>query len=167
MFDSHPDLPVHHSCGLGGCTWGYRGSRLGIDPVSREYENRELPIPPVQKKKKKKKKKNLNFQRCASTNHNTTTHNHHQDQYVLLIIYQYKYATSSINHVSTILLTSASNYVQSMYQSCINYDSSICTNIINYTPHVCANSSTICLNHLPNIYLNQKPSSFSSSKSDL
>jgi hypothetical protein len=60
-----------------------------------------------------------NSQRCASTNHNTTTHNHHQDQYVLLIIYQYKYATSSINHVSTILLTSASNHVPSMYQSCI------------------------------------------------
>jgi hypothetical protein len=53
-------------------------------------------------------------QRCASTNHNTTNHNHPQDQYVLLIIYQYKYATSSINHVSTILLTSASNHVPSM-----------------------------------------------------
>jgi hypothetical protein len=61
-----------------------------------------------------------NSQICASTKHNTTTHNHHQDQYVLLIIYQYKYATSSINHVSTILLTSASNHVPSMYQSCIN-----------------------------------------------
>jgi hypothetical protein len=106
-------------------------------------------------------------QRCASTKHNTTTHNHHQDQYVLLIIYQYKYATSSINHVSTILLTSASNHVPSMYQSCINYDSSRCTNIINYTPHVCANSSTTCLNHVPNMYLNQKISSISSSKSDL
>jgi hypothetical protein len=104
-------------------------------------------------------------QRCASTNHNTTTHNHHQDQYVLLI-YQYKYATSSINHVSTILLTSASNHVPSMYQSCINY-SSICTNIINYTPHVCANSSTTCLNHVRNMYLNQNPSSISSSKYDL
>jgi hypothetical protein len=53
--------------------------------------------------------------------HNTPTHNHHQDQYVLLIIYQDKYATSSINHVSTILLTSASNHVPSMYQSCIKY----------------------------------------------
>jgi hypothetical protein len=61
-----------------------------------------------------------NSQRCASTKHNTTTHNHHQDQYVLLIIYQYKYDTSSINHVSTILLTSASNHVPSMYQKCIN-----------------------------------------------
>jgi hypothetical protein len=66
-----------------------------------------------------------NSQRCASTEHNTTTHNHHQDQYVLLIIYQYKYATSSIKHVSTILLTSASNHVPSMYQSCINYSSTI------------------------------------------
>jgi hypothetical protein len=62
---------------------------------------------------------------CASTKHNTTTHNHHQDQYVFLIIYQYKYVTSSINHVSTILLTSASNHVPSMYQSCINYSSTM------------------------------------------
>jgi hypothetical protein len=61
-----------------------------------------------------------NSQRCASTKHNTTTHNHHQDQCVVLIIYQYKYATSCINHVSTILLTSTSNHVPSMYQSCIN-----------------------------------------------
>jgi hypothetical protein len=35
------------------------------------------------------------------------------------------------------------------------------------TPHVCANSSTTCLNHVPNMYLNQNPSSISSSKSDL
>ena len=107
-----------------------------------------------------------NSQRCASTKHNTTTHNHHQDQYVLLIVYQDKYVTSSINHVSTILLTSVSNHVPSMYQSCINY-SSRCINIINYTPHVCANSSTTCLNHVPNMYLKQNPSSISSSKSDL
>jgi hypothetical protein len=66
-----------------------------------------------------------NSQRCASTNHNTTTHNHHQDHYVLLIIYQYKYAKSSINLVSTILLTSVSNHVPSMYQSCINYSSTM------------------------------------------
>jgi hypothetical protein len=109
----------------------------------------------------------INSQRCASTKHNTTTHNHHQDQYVLLIIYQYKYATSSINHVSTILLTSAlqpcTKYVPITYQLLINYDSSRCTNIINYTPHVCVNSSTTCLNHVPNMYLNQKPSSISSS----
>jgi hypothetical protein len=52
MFDSHPDLLMRHSCRLGGCTWGYSGSRLGIDPVSREYENRELSIPPVKKKLK-------------------------------------------------------------------------------------------------------------------
>jgi hypothetical protein len=78
----------------------------------------------------------------ASTKHNTLTHNHHQDQYVLLIIYQYKYATSSINHVSTILLTSASNHVPSMYQSCINY-SSIMTH--QYVP----TSSTIHLMYVP------------------
>jgi hypothetical protein len=107
-----------------------------------------------------------NSQRCASTKHNTTTRNHHQDQYVLPIIYQYKYTTSFINHVSTILLKSASNHVSSMYQSCINY-SSRCTNIINYTPRVCVNSSTTCLNHVPNMYFNQKPSSISSSKYDL
>jgi hypothetical protein len=58
-------------------------------------------------------------------------------------------------------------YVPIMCQLLINYDSSICTNIINYTPHVCANSSTTCLNHVPNMYLNQKPSSISSSKYDL
>jgi hypothetical protein len=58
-------------------------------------------------------------------------------------------------------------YVPIMHQIHINYDSSRCTNIINYTPHVCANSSTTCLNHVPNMYLNQNPSSISSSKSDL
>jgi hypothetical protein len=74
--------------------------------------------------------------------HNTTTHNHHQDQYVLLIIYQYKYATSSKNHVSTILLTSASNHVPSMCQSCINYSS-------NMTHHYVPTSSTIHLMYVP------------------
>jgi hypothetical protein len=83
-----------------------------------------------------------NSQRCASTKHNTTTHNHHQDQYVLLIIYQYKYATSSINHVSTILLTSASNHVPSMYQSCINYSSTM-------THQDVPTSSTIHLMYVP------------------
>jgi hypothetical protein len=58
-------------------------------------------------------------------------------------------------------------YVPIMHQIHINYHSSRCTNIINYTPHVCANSSTTCLNHVPNMYLNQNPSSISSSKSDL
>jgi hypothetical protein len=58
-------------------------------------------------------------------------------------------------------------YVPIMHQIHINYDSSRCTNIINYTPHVCANSSTTCLNHVPNMYLNQNPSSISSSKYDL
>jgi hypothetical protein len=62
---------------------------------------------------------------CASTKHGTTTHNHHQDRYVLLIIYQDKYDTPSINHVSKIILTSASNHVPSMYQSCINYASTM------------------------------------------
>jgi hypothetical protein len=71
---------------------------------------------------------------------NTKTHNHHQDQYVLLIIYQYKYATSSINHVSTILLTSASNHVPSMYP-CIM--SSTMTH--QYVPA----SSTIHLMYVP------------------
>jgi hypothetical protein len=83
-----------------------------------------------------------NSQRCASTKHNTTTHNHHQDQYVLLIIYQYKYDTSSINHVSTILLTSASNHVPSMYQSCINYSSTM-------THQDVPTSSTIHLMYVP------------------
>jgi hypothetical protein len=46
----------------------------------------------------------------------TTTHNHHQDQYMLIIIYQDKYATSSINHVSTILLISAFNHVPISHQ---------------------------------------------------
>jgi hypothetical protein len=83
-----------------------------------------------------------NSQRCASTKHNTTTHNHHQDQYVLLIIYQYKYATSSINNVSTILLTSASSHVPSMYQSCINYSSTM-------THQDVPTSSTIHLMYVP------------------
>jgi hypothetical protein len=83
-----------------------------------------------------------NCQRCASTKHNTTTHNHHQDQYLLLIIYQYKYATSSINHVLTILLASSSNHVPSMYQSCINYAS---TMTHQYVP----TSSTIHLMYVP------------------
>jgi hypothetical protein len=83
-----------------------------------------------------------NSQRFASTKRNTTTHNYHQDQYVLLIIYQYKYATSSINHVSKILLTSASNHVQSMYQSCINYSS-------NMTHQYVPTSSTIHLMYVP------------------
>jgi hypothetical protein len=65
----------------------------------------------------------------------------YQDQDVLLIVYQVIYATSSINHVPTILLASASNNVPSMYQSCINksnYDSSRCTNItIPYTSCMC------------------------------
>jgi hypothetical protein len=64
---------------------------------------------------------------------------HNQD--VLIKVYTYIYATSSINHVPTILLASASNNVPSMYQSCINYrssyDSSRCTNItIPYTSYI-------------------------------
>jgi hypothetical protein len=77
----------------------------------------------------------------ASTMHITTPHNHHQ--------YQDLYATSTINHVPislqicpTILPTSASNNVPSMYKSCINnkpsYTSSRCTNItIPYTSCIC------------------------------
>jgi hypothetical protein len=79
--------------------------------------------------------------KCASTKHNTT-HNHHQDKYVLLIIYQDKYATSSINHVSTILLTHASNHVPSMYQSCINYSTTM-------THQDVPTSSTIHLMYVP------------------
>ena len=58
-------------------------------------------------------------------------------------------------------------YVPIMHQIHINYDSSRCTNIINNTPHVCVNSSTTCLNHVPNMYLNKNLSSISSSKYDL
>jgi hypothetical protein len=83
-----------------------------------------------------------NSQICASTHHNTTTHNHHQDQCVLIIIYQYKYSTSSIKHVSKILLTSASNHVPSMYQSCINYSSTM-------THQYVQTSSTIHLMYVP------------------
>jgi hypothetical protein len=84
---------------------------------------------------------------------------HNQD--VLLKVYQYIYATSSINHVPTILLAIASNNVPSMYQSCINYrsnyDSSICTNItISYTSCMCQLINYMS-QHLPNIYLNHIP----------
>jgi hypothetical protein len=100
--------------------------------------------------------------RCASTKHNTTTHNHHQDQYVLLIIYQDKYATSSINHVSTILLTSASNHVPSMYQSCINYSSTMTHQYVPtssiYTSCMCQLINYLsqpCTQHVPNKPLHQ------------
>jgi hypothetical protein len=109
-----------------------------------------------------------NSQRCASTKYNTTTHNHHQDQYVLLIIQVcYIIHKPCVNNTTNKCLQPCTKYVPIMYQLLINYDSSICTNIINYTPHVCANSSTTCLNHVPNMYLNQIPSSISSSKYDL
>jgi hypothetical protein len=72
-----------------------------------------------------------------------------------------------VNNTTNKCLQPCTKYVPIMYQLLINYDSSRCTNIINYTPHVCANSSTTCLNHVPNMYLNQNPSSISSSKSDL
>jgi hypothetical protein len=109
-----------------------------------------------------------NSQRCASTKHNTTTHNHHQDQYVLLIIKVcYIIHKPCVNNTTNKFLQPCTKYVPIMYQLLINYDSSRCTNIINYTPHVCANSSTTCLNHVPNMYLNQMPSSISSSKYDL
>jgi hypothetical protein len=109
-----------------------------------------------------------NSQICASTKYNTTTHNHHQDQYVLLIIQVcYIIHKPCVNNTTNKCLQPCTKYVPIMYQLLINYDSSICTNIINYTPHVCANSSTTCLNHVPDMYLNQNPSSISSSKSDL
>jgi hypothetical protein len=108
-----------------------------------------------------------NSQRCASTKYNTTTHNHHQDQYVLLIIQVcYIIHKPCVNNTTNKCLQPCTNYVSIMYQLFIKYDSSICTNIINYTPHVCANSSTTCLNHVPDMFLNQIPSSISSSKSD-
>jgi hypothetical protein len=72
-----------------------------------------------------------------------------------------------VNNTTNKYLQPCTKYVPIMHQLHINYDSSRCTNIINYTPHVCANSSTTCLNHVPNMYLNQKPSSISSSKYDL
>jgi hypothetical protein len=104
-----------------------------------------------------------NSQRCA-----TITHNHHQDQYVLLIIQVcYIIHKPCVNNTNNKCLQSCAKYVPIMYQLLIKYDSSICTNIINYTPHVCANSSTTCLNHVLNMYLNQNPSSISSSKSNL
>ena len=109
-----------------------------------------------------------NSQICASTKYNKTTHNHHQDQYVLLIIQVcYIIHKPFVNNTTNKCLQPCTKYVPIMYQLCINYDSSICTNIINYTPHVCANSSTTCLNHVLNMYLNQYTSSISSSKYDL
>jgi hypothetical protein len=71
-----------------------------------------------------------------------------------------------VNNTTNKCLQPCTKYVPIMYQLLINYDSSIGTNIIKYTPHVCANSSTTCLNHVPNMYLNQNPSSISSSKYD-
>ena len=96
-----------------------------------------------------------NSQRCASTKYNTTTDNHHQDQYVLLIIQVcYIIHKPCVNNTTNKCLQPCTKYVPIIYQILINYDLSICTNIINYTPHVCANSSTTCLNHVPNMYLN-------------
>jgi hypothetical protein len=48
--------------------------------------------------------------------HITIPHNQHQDQDVFLLIYQDIYTTSSICHVSTILLVNASKHVPIMYQ---------------------------------------------------
>ena len=69
-----------------------------------------------------------------------------------------------VNNTTNKYLQPCTKYVPIMYQLLINYDSSRCTSIIKYTPHVCVNSSTTCLNHVPNMYLNQKPLSISSSK---
>jgi small-conductance mechanosensitive channel len=119
-------------------------NNLSQQPVQTTYHNKQVVSSILSTKSDLLTKINHqdNSQRCASTKHNTTTHNHHQDQYVLLIIYQYKYATSSINHVSTILLTSASNHVPSMYQSCINYSSTM-------THQDVPTSSTIHLMYVP------------------
>jgi hypothetical protein len=56
--------------------------------------------------------------------------------------------------------SSASKHVPMLYQSCVNYSSTM-------TRHVCTNIINYCLNHVLNMYLNQKPSSISSSKYDL
>jgi hypothetical protein len=68
----------------------------------------------------------------------TKIKNMYHNQDALLKVYQVIYVTSSINHVPTILLESASKNLPNMYQSCINYrskyDSSRFTNItIPYT----------------------------------
>jgi hypothetical protein len=46
-----------------------------------------------------------------------------------------------------------------MYQHHQLYTSCMCQ-IINYSSHVCANSSTTCLNHVPNMYLNHIPKTY-------
>ena len=65
-----------------------------------------------------------------------------------------------VNNTTNKFLQPCTKYVPIMHQLHINYDSSWCTKIINYTPHVCANSSTTCLNHVPNMYLNHIPNTY-------
>jgi hypothetical protein len=69
----------------------------------------------------------------------------YQYQYVLLILYQVMYTTSSINHVSTILLA-CTNHVSTIDQTMTHQ---VVPTSPYHTPHVCANSSTICLNMYP------------------
>jgi hypothetical protein len=67
---------------------------------------------------------------------------------------------SCVNNTTNKYLQPCTKYVPIMHRLHINFDSSICTNIIKYTPHVCANSSTTCLNHVPNMYLNHIPNTY-------
>jgi hypothetical protein len=109
------------------------------------------------------------------TNHASNTHK----PYALIKMYQHHQlytscmytnsSTTCLNHVPNMYLNHIPNtiYQYNHQISLAIHHTIICTNIINYTPHVCANSSTTCLNHVPNMYLNQNPSSISSSKSDL
>jgi hypothetical protein len=101
---------------------------------------------------------NLPQQPVQTTYHNNMSHQSYQPNH----IYQDKYATSSINDVSTILLTSASNHVPSMYQSCINCTSTMThqdvptssTIHLMYVPTHQLLISTMYLNHIPHTYTN-------------
>jgi hypothetical protein len=71
--------------------------------------------------------------KCINHAPNLNKMNYNQD------VFPYMYAISTINHVLTILLASASNNVPNMYQSCINYrsrcDSSMMYNITTSSTH--------------------------------
>jgi hypothetical protein len=71
-------------------------------------------------------------------------------KYTYTITHQDVPTSSNINlmYVPTHQLLVSTMY-PSMYQS-----------FINCTPHVCANSSTTCLNHVPNMYLNHIPKTY-------
>jgi hypothetical protein len=120
---------------------------------------------------------NMSQQHVQTTYHNNMSHQSYQPNQIysqrsitktnLKDVHQPSITQKLMINTTNKCLQPCTKYVPIMYQLLINYESSICTNIINYTPHVCVNSSTTCLNHVPNMYLNQKPSSISSSKSDL